>query len=92
MYLLLEAFNPFTFKVIFDIYVPIGIFLLGLILGFSFFSLVFTAYIRPFSICCKDGLFLLNSLNFCLSVKLLISSFIWPEMLAGEEREETHVY
>ena len=67
-YLLVGAFNPFTFKVIIDTYVPIGIFLIVL----GLFSLVFTGYVSPFSICCKAGLVVLNSFNFCLSVKLLI--------------------
>ena len=35
-----------------------------------FLSLVFTGYVSPLSICCKAGLVVLNSLNFCLSVKL----------------------
>ena len=39
----------------------------------SFLSIVFTGYVILFSICCKTGLVLLNSLNFCLSLKLLIS-------------------
>ena len=38
-----------------------------------FCSLVFLDYISPFNICCKAGLVVLNSLNFCLSEKLLIS-------------------
>ena len=42
----------------------------------SFLSLVFTGYVSSFSICFKAGLVVLNSLNFCLPVKLLISSSI----------------
>ena len=49
----------------------------------SFFSLVFTGYVSPFSICCKAGLVVLNSLNFCLSAKLLISPSILNEIFAG---------
>ena len=49
----------------------------------SFFSLVFTGYVSPFSICCMAGLVVLNSLNFCLSVKLLISLLILNEIFAG---------
>ena len=49
----------------------------------SFLSLVFTGYVSPFSICCKAGLLVLNSLNFSLSVKLLISPSILNEILAG---------
>ena len=67
-----------------DTYVPIGIFLI--VLGLfcrSFHSLVFIGYASPFSICCKAGLVVLNFLNFCLSVKLLISLSILNEIFAG---------
>ena len=73
----------FTFKVIIDIYVPIAIFLI--VWGWfcrSFSSLVFLDYISPFNICCKAGLVVLNSLNFCLSEKLFISPSILNEILA----------
>ena len=50
----------------------------------SFLSLVFTGYVSPFSICCKAGLLVLNSLNFSLSVKLLISPSILNEILARQ--------
>ena len=46
-------------------------------------SLVFLDYRRPFNICCKASLVVLNSLNFCLSEKLLISPSILNEILAG---------
>ena len=36
----------------------------------------------PFSICCKAGLVVLNSLNFYMSVKLLISQLILNEIFA----------
>ena len=39
----------------------------------SFLSIVLTSYISPFNICCRAGFVELNSLNFCLSVNLLIS-------------------
>ena len=45
-------------------------------------SLVFLDYISPFNICCKVGLVVLNSLNFCLSVKLFISLSILSEILS----------
>ena len=45
-------------------------------------SLVFLDYINPFNICCKAGLVVLNSLNFCLSEKLIISPPILNEILA----------
>ena len=48
---------------------------------FSF--LVFLDYIIPFNICCTACLVVLNSLNFCLSEKLLISPTILSEILAG---------
>ena len=81
--LLVGAFNPFTFKVIIDIYVLIAIFLFGVDFVDRFSSLVFLDYISPFNICCKAGLVVLNSLNFCLSEKLFISPSILNEILAG---------
>ena len=51
--LFVGAFNPFTFDVITDIYVPIAIFLI--VWGWfcrSFSSLVFLGSISPFNICC----------------------------------------
>ena len=44
-------------------------------------SHVFLDFINPFSICCKASLVVLNSLNFCLSEKLLISPSILNEIL-----------
>ena len=78
-YLLVGAFNPFTFKVIIDTYVPIGIFLIVL----GLFSLVFTGYVSPFSVCCKVGLVVLNSLNFYLSINPLISLSILNKIFPG---------
>ena len=46
-----------------------------------FSSLVFLDYVSPLNICCKAGLVILNSLNFCLSEKLLISPSILNEIL-----------
>ena len=48
----------------------------------SFISFVFTGYVSPFSTCCKAGLVVLNSLNFCSSVKLLIFLSILNETFA----------
>ena len=48
----------------------------------SFFFFVFLDYTSPFSICCKAGLVVLNSLNFCLSEKL-ISPLILNKILDG---------
>ena len=48
-----------------------------------FSSAVFLDYISLFDICCKAGLVILNSLNFCLSEKLFISPSILNEILAG---------
>ena len=47
---------------------------------FSF--LVFLDYLSPFNICCKASLVVLNSLNFCLSEKLLISPSVFKEILS----------
>ena len=83
MCLLVGVFNPFTFKVIIDMHVLIAIFLI--VWGWfcrSFSSLLFIDYISPFNICCKAGLEVLNSLNFCLSEKLFISPSILNEILA----------
>ena len=79
--LLVGAFNPPTYKVIIDIYVPIAIF--SIVWGWSFSSLVFLDYISPFNICCEAGLVVLNSLNFCLSGKLFISPSILNEILVS---------
>ena len=43
---------------------------------------MFIGYVSPFSICCKAGLVVLNSLNFHLSMKLLISPPILNEIFA----------
>ena len=48
-----------------------------------FSSLVFLDYISLFNVCCKAGLVVLNSHNFCLSEKLLISPSILNEILAA---------
>ena len=53
------------------------------VLFILFPSLVFLDYISPLSVCCKAGLVALNSLNFYLSEKLLISQSIFNEILAG---------
>ena len=84
LYLLVGAFNPFTFKVIIIIYVPISIFLIvwGWFCRFFFSSLVFPHYRSSLNICCKAGLMILNSLNFCLYEKLLISPSILSDFLA----------
>ena len=82
LYLLVGAFYPFKFKVVID-NVLIGIFLIVLCLCFkSFLFLVFTGYLIPFSICCKTGLMVLNSLNFCLSVKFFIFASNLNEIFA----------
>ena len=44
---------------------------------------MFLDYISPFNIFCKAGLVVPNSLNFCLSEKLLISPSVSNESLAG---------
>ena len=81
--LLVGAFNPFTFKVIIYLYVHIAIFLIvcGWFVDLCS-SLVFLDYVSPFNICCKADLVVLNSLNFCLSEKLIYPSIL-NEILAG---------
>ena len=81
--LLVGAFNPFIFKIIIDIYVPIAIFLIvwSWFCRYFFFY-VFLYYISPFNIFCKAGLVVLNSLNFGLSEKLFISPSILNEIFA----------
>ena len=83
--LLVGAFNPFTFKVIINMYDPITVFLivLGLLSVGLFLLLCFLPREIPFRICCNTGLVVLNSLNFCLSEKLLISPSDLKESLAG---------
>ena len=49
-----------------------------------FSSLVFLDCLSLFNICCKAGLVVLNSLNFCLSEKLFISPSILNEVLARD--------
>ena len=51
-----------------------------------FSSFVFLDYISPFNICCKAGLVVLNSLNFCLSEKLFIFPSILNEILSRYSR------
>ena len=46
-------------------------------------SCIFLDYISRFYSCCKAGLVVLNSLNFCLSEKLLITPSVLDEILAG---------
>ena len=57
--------------------------LFGVVFVDLFSSLVFLDCISPFNICCKAGLMVLNSLNFCLSEKLFISPSILNGILAG---------
>jgi len=68
------SINPFTFKVIIDIYVPIAIFLFGVDFVDLFSSLVLLDYIGPFNICCKPGLVVVNSLA-CLKSFLYFHQF-----------------
>ena len=78
LFLLVGAFNPFTFKVIIDLYVHIAIFLIvcGLFVDLCS-SLVFLDYISPFNICCIAGLVVLNSLYTfaCLKCFLFFHQF-----------------
>ena len=66
------AFNSFTFKLIIDKYDLVAIYFV--VLGLCLYNLsVFHVWRRSFSFCSRAGLVVLNSLSFCLSVKLLIS-------------------
>ena len=61
---------------------PIAIYFI--VLGSSLYTLsVFPVWRRSFSICWRAGLVVLNSLSFCLSVKLLISPSYLNDILAG---------
>ena len=75
--LFVGAFNPFTFKVIIDIYVPIAIFLI--VWGSfyrSFSSIVFLDHINLFNICCKADLVYSVLLTFtCLESFLFLHQF-----------------
>ena len=80
------VFNPFTFKTITDLYDPVTIFLivLGLFFINLFFLFCFLSREVPLAVVVnKAGLMVLNSLHFCLSVKLLISPSNLNESLAG---------
>ena len=80
--LLVGAFNPFMFKVIIDKYDSVPIYFI--VLGSSLYPLfVFPVQRRSFSICWRAGWVVLDSLGFCLSVKLLISPSYLNEILAG---------
>ena len=74
--------QPLTFKVIIDKYDPVAIYFIVLGSGLYILS-VFPVYRRSFSICWRAGLVVLNSLSFCLSVKLLISPSYLNEILVG---------
>ena len=70
------------FKIIIDKYDPVAIYFI--VLGLSLYALfVFPVQRISFSICWRAGLVVLNSLSFCLSVKLLISPSYLNEILAG---------
>ena len=70
------------FKVIIDKYDPVAIYFV--VLGSSLYTLsVFPVWRISFSICWRASLVMLNSLSFCLSVKLLISPSYFNEILDG---------
>ena len=80
--LLLGAFNPFTFKVIIDKYDPIAIYVV--VFGSEFIYLFCVSYLEKILYhLLKSCLVVLNSVSFCLSVKLLISPSYLNEILAG---------
>ena len=66
-------------------YDPITIFLIVLgLFSVAHFLLLYPAQRSSFSICCKAGLVVLNSLNFCFSEMLFISPSYLKESLAGQ--------
>ena len=78
---LVDHFNPFVFTVGIHAYLNfLNCFWVYLCMSF----LVFPPYRSPFNICCKVHLVMLNSLIFCLCIKLLISSPILNEILDGQ--------
>ena len=80
--LLVGTFNPFIFKVIVYIYVPIAIILiLGGWFCKSFFFFCISWLYNPFSICCKADLVVLISLNLSLSEKLWFLHQFWMRSL-----------
>ena len=81
--LLVGAFNPFTFKVIIDKYDPVALYFI--VLGSTFIP--FLCFLsREDPLAQAAGLVVLNSLSFCLSVKLLISPSYLNEILGGRGR------
>ena len=69
--LLIGTFNPFTFRMIIDMYDLIAILLI--VWGLIFYMKVFFLLRVSLSSHCKAALVVLNSFNYCLSGKLLIS-------------------
>ena len=84
--LFVGAFNSFTFTVIINMYDPTTILKnqFSLVSVGLFSSLMFPAKRSFFSICCKAGLVVLKSLNFHLSLNLLISPSNLNKGLAGQ--------
>ena len=80
--LLIEAFILFTFKVIIDMYNSITIYFI--VLGLYFVGLFFLLCFLSRKVSLAFGEELLNFLNFCLSVKVLISPSNMNEILSGE--------
>ena len=68
---------------IFTVYIPLLVSLVICGIFVSCCCLFFSAWRGSFSICYKAALLLLNSLSFCLSVKVLISPSNLNESLAG---------
>jgi len=72
-------YDPITVLIVWGLF-SVGLFLL----------LCFLPKEVPFSICCKTGLVVLTSLNFCLSGKLLISPSNLKESLAGRSKSKIY--
>ena len=76
------AFNPFTFKVIIGKSDPFAVYLLFWVQVYKSF-LCFLSRKDPLAFVEELVWWLLNSLSFCLSVRLLISPSFLNEILAG---------
>ena len=79
--LLVGAFNPFTFKVIIEKYYPIAIYF---VLWLEFINLSCVSCLEKIIFCCcwRAAFLVLNSLSFCLSVKLLMYPSYLNEIFA----------
>ena len=81
--LFVETFNPLTFKVIIDIYLPIAFFLIGVDFIDLFSSLIFLDYISPLTFVVKLIWWYWILLTFaCLKSFWILHEF-WSRFLSG---------